>query len=97
MQRGRMSTNAEPGGIDLVDFTPDWDFTVGGAKMILTFRTTNDDIWDQNLFVMFDQEQVGSPRGLCVPVCVGRGGCVGGWWNQGVVRTPVCPFVLQFL
>jgi hypothetical protein len=59
LQRNGLSASADSIPFELVDFTPDWDFTVGGAKMILTFKTSDVCIAERQLVVMFDEDQVG--------------------------------------
>ena len=49
----------------IVDFTPEWDYTVGGAKMIVTcsfVANCNVDISTVRLHVQIDREEVGSNR-----------------------------------
>lgn len=60
MQGNVLSCNMTSLSFNLVDFTPDWDYTVGGAKMIITFKTSGAGFADRQLIVMFDDNQVRS-------------------------------------
>ena len=49
------------GDLELLDFSPEWDFTLGGSKVIVTCREVDGDITSNCLVcIMFDKEQVGS-------------------------------------
>ena len=54
-------TGSAPLPFEILDYTPDWDFTTGGAKLIVTCSftdQTNLDVSNARLHVMFDNEQV---------------------------------------
>lgn len=55
-----MRSSAEP--FEILDYTPDWDFTSGGSKLIVTCSLVDQMSTDIDphvrLYVMFDQEQV---------------------------------------
>ncbi len=44
----------------LLDFSPEWDFTAGGVKMLVTGTLgANSDSFERSMHIMFDQQEVG--------------------------------------
>jgi hypothetical protein len=54
-----MRTSQAMDNMEIVDFSPEWDFTVGGSKVIVTCRETDSNVTSTcNVCIMFDKEQV---------------------------------------
>lgn len=82
MQGNVLSCNMTSSTFNLVDFTPNWDYTVGGAKMIITFRSSGAGFADRPLVVMFDDNQVR------LYFCCGTRFCQRYWAYEVLMRQP---------
>lgn len=58
--------------LELQDFSPEWDFTLGGSKVIVTCREGDGEVTSNcPVCIMFDKEQViSSYNAVCLQCCV---------------------------
>jgi len=48
--------------LEIQDFSPDWDFTMGGSKVLVTCQEPDGEVSSHGpVCIMFDEEQASSP------------------------------------